>query len=469
MLISTGGCDSMIVLDLTITSVAVGDTIIVSTCNNYTAPWGTVYSQSGLYSDTLFFANACDSIISVNLTITGAIITPPITANACSSYTAPWGTVYTQSGTYSDTLTTAAGCDSIVSVNLNITGAIITPPLTANACSSYTAPWGTVYTQSGTYSDTLTTAAGCDSIVSVNLNITGAIITPPITANACSSYTAPWGTVYTQSGTYSDTLTTAAGCDSIVSVSLNITGLPALSATTTADSCAEGVGTAVVNVSGGTAPYTYVWSNGATGSQQANLNGGFYNVTVTDQKGCTSTALVSVPIVSPPVVNVNLSSVTLLEGDSVQLNASGALTYQWTPATGLSCSACPNPVASPLQTTAYTVIGIDANGCRAEETVSIIVDIRCNELFVPTIFSPNSSGPAANEQVCVFSNCIAEMDFAIYDRWGQLVFETKNPKECWDGTKDGKEVVSGVYAYRLFVKQLNGSSISKNGNITLVK
>jgi hypothetical protein len=49
------------------------------------------------------------------------------------------------------------------------------------------------------------------------------------------------------------------------------------------------------------------------------------------------------------------------------------------------------------------------------------------------------------------------------------VFETKNPKECWDGTKDGKEVVSGVYAYRLFVKQLNGSSISKNGNITLVK
>jgi gliding motility-associated-like protein len=354
-------------------------------------------------------------------------------------------------------------------VNLNITGAIITPPITANACSSYTAPWGTVYTQSGTYSDTLTTAAGCDSIVSVNLNITGAIITPPITANACSSYTAPWGTVYTQSGTYSDTLTTAAGCDSIVSVNLNITGLPALSATTTADSCAEGVGTAVVNVSGGTAPYTYVWSNGATGSQQANLNGGFYNVTVTDQKGCTSTALVSVPIVSPPVVNVNLSAISLFQGDSVQLIASGAVTYQWTPATGLSCSACPNPVASPLQNTVYTAIGIDANGCRAEETVSIIIDIRCNELFVPTIFSPNSSGPAANEQVCVFSNCIAEMDFAIYDRWGQLVFETKNPKECWDGTKDGKEVGTGAYTYRLLVKQVNGIEIKKSGSITLTR
>jgi gliding motility-associated-like protein len=275
--------------------------------------------------------------------------------------------------------------------------------------------------------------------------------------------------VYTQSGTYSDTLTTAAGCDSIVSVNLNIAGLPALTATTTADTCAQGVGTAVVNATGGTAPYTYVWSNGATGSQQANLNGGFYNVTVTDLRGCTSTTLISVQLISPPVVNVNLSSVTLFQGDSVQLIASGAVTYQWTPATGLSCSACPNPVASPLQNTVYTAIGIDANGCRAEETVSIIIDIRCNELFVPTIFSPNSSGPAANEQVCVFSNCIAEMDFAIYDRWGQLVFETKNPKECWDGTKDGKEVGTGAYTYRLLVKQVNGIEIKKSASITLTR
>jgi gliding motility-associated-like protein len=189
----------------------------------------------------------------------------------------------------------------------------------------------------------------------------------------------------------------------------------------------------------------------------------------TNHLRCTSTTQVTVTLISPPVVNVNLSSFSLLQGDSVQLNASGALTYQWTPSIGLSCSACPNPVATPLQTTVYTVTGTAANGCRAEATASIIVDIRCNELFVPTIFSPNSSGPAANEQLCVFSNCIAEMEFAIYDRWGQLVFETKNPKECWDGTKDGKEVGTGAYTYRLLVKQVNGIEIKKSGSITLTR
>jgi gliding motility-associated-like protein len=405
----------------------------------------------------------------VNLSITGTITTPPITASACSSYSAPWGTVYTQSGLYSDTLTTVNGCDSIVGVNLTITGAITTPTITASACSTYTAPWGTVYTQSGNYSDTLTTINGCDSIVSVNITITGAIIVPTITASACSTYTASWGTVYTQSGNYSDTLTTINGCDSIISVNLNITGLPTLNSIIIADSCAKGDGSATVSALAGSAPYTYAWSNGAVGSTQTNLNGGVYTVTVTDQNGCASVTQISIPLIAPPIINLNISAISLLEGDSIQLNASGALTYQWSPPAGLSCTNCPNPYASPLQSTTYTVNATALNGCKSNASINITIDIRCNELFVPSIFSPNNSGPAINEQLCVLSNCIAEMEFAIYNRWGQLVFKTNDPQQCWDGTKDGKEVVSGVYAYRLFVKQLNGSTISKSGNVTLTR
>jgi gliding motility-associated-like protein len=126
-------------------------------------------------------------------------------------------------------------------------------------------------------------------------------------------------------------------------------------------------------------------------------------------------------------------------------------------------------MATPLQTTTYTVSGTAQNGCKANATVTITIDIRCNELFVPTIFSPNNNGPALNEQLCIFSNCIAEMDFAIYNRWGQLIFQTNDPQKCWNGTHDGKDAVSSVYAYRLYVKQLNGIIINKSGNITLTR
>ncbi|MFM7053161.1 MAG: gliding motility-associated C-terminal domain-containing protein, partial [Bacteroidota bacterium] len=69
----------------------------------------------------------------------------------------------------------------------------------------------------------------------------------------------------------------------------------------------------------------------------------------------------------------------------------------------------------------------------------------------------------------VFSNCISLMDFAIYNKWGQLVFQTKDPGACWDGTFNGKDPEVGVYAYRLYVKQLDGLEIKKSGNITLTR
>jgi len=468
-LTNVSGCDSIISLNLTITGAIIAPTLTASACSSYTASWGTVYTQSGTYTDTLASVNGCDSIVSVNLTITGTVITPTINASACSTYTASWGTVYTQSGSYSDTLTSINGCDSIISVNLTITGTVITPTSNAITCSNYTAPWGTVYSQSGFYSDTLTSINGCDSIVSVNLTVLGNVIAPTLNASACSTYTAPWGTLYNQSGSYTDTLTSVNGCDSIVSVSLTVTGIPALNASTTADSCAKGTGTASLSASGGSAPYTYAWSDGAIGTLQTNLNAGVYPVTVTDQNGCISSSQLTIPLIAPPIIDLNISAISLLEGDSVRLSALGANSYQWSPATGLSCSNCPDPVATPAQSTTYTVTGTAINGCKANASITINIDIRCSELFVPSIFSPNNSGPAINEQICVLSNCIAEMELAIYNRWGQLVFQTSDPQKCWDGTRDGKEVVSGVYAYRLFVKQLNGSTISKNGNITLTR
>jgi len=445
-----------------------GSSLTVTACSSYTAPNGTVLTSSGLYSITIPNSIGCDSIISITLTITGAITNPPAQVSACSSYTAPWGTVYTQSGSYTDTLTTVNGCDSIITVNLNITGSVTSPPVNVNACDSYTAPWGTVYTQSGTYSDTLTTVNGCDSIVSINLSLSAAVLSSQ-TASACSSYVSPIGTVYTQSGIYSDTLSTAAGCDSIITTTLTITGVPTLSATASPDTCDQNTGTITATATGAGGTYVFLWSNGDSGNNINNLGNGLYTVTVTDQNGCSSSTQIAVASIPGPAVTASASSFIILEGDSVQLTGTGATNYQWSPPNGLSCTTCENPVASPAQTTTYTVTGTDNNGCTGTASVTLSVDIRCNELFLPDIFSPDGTGPQANEKVCAFGNCISEMLFAVYNRWGQRVFETNDPLSCWDGTFKGKECLPGVYAYRLTVTQLDGKTITRSGNITLVR
>lgn len=465
---SVNFCDSVKTLNLTISNT-VTPPIIATACSSYTAPWGAVYTQSGLYTDTLTTAIGCDSIVSVNLTISVTLTAPPITASACSTYTAPWGSVYTQSGIFSDTLTSTNGCDSIVTLNLTITGTIVTPPVSVNACNAYTAPWGTVYTQSGTYSDTLTSVNGCDSIVRINLNIFSNVIAPPVTASACDSYNAPWGTVYNQSGSYADTLVTVNGCDSILSLNLTINNSPTLTTLGKPDTCARATGSATAIASGGSGTYLYTWSEGTTGNSLSNVTAGNYTVTVTDQKGCTAVNQISIADIPPPVINVSASSLVVLEGDTVQLTATGALTYIWTPSTGLSCTACPSPLAAPPQTTTYQVTGTDDNGCAGSRSITIGVDIRCAELFVPSIFSPNGTGPARNEQICVLNDCITEMEFAVYSRWGALIFETNDPLQCWDGTKDGQAVPTGVYTYRLFAKLINGTTAKKTGEITLVR
>jgi gliding motility-associated-like protein len=61
------------------------------------------------------------------------------------------------------------------------------------------------------------------------------------------------------------------------------------------------------------------------------------------------------------------------------------------------------------------------------------------------------------------------MNLGIYNRWGELIFSTDNQKDCWDGTYMGVSVMTGVYAYRLFVEQLDGEKIEKTGTITLTK
>ncbi|MBK7271281.1 MAG: hypothetical protein IPI07_17760 [Flavobacteriales bacterium] len=198
---------------------------------SYTLPGGGVVSLDGIYSDTLTSINGCDSVITTTLTVNAAIDTL-VVVQICTgaSYFLPDGSPAPGPGIYTDTLTTAAGCDSIITIDLSVV-AVINASVNTSICSgqSYTLPGGGVVTLDGIYADTLTSINGCDSVITTTLTVNAAIDTL-VLAQICTgaTYFLPDGSPAPGPGIYTDTLTTAAGCDSIITIDLRLNASGAL-------------------------------------------------------------------------------------------------------------------------------------------------------------------------------------------------------------------------------------------------
>lgn len=165
-----------------------------------------------------------------------------------------------------------------------------------------------------------------------------------------------------------------------------------------------------------------------------------------------------------PSVNAG-SDQSMIQGSSVQLvSTEQGNSYSWKPSAGLSCTACKEPLASPLQTTIYYLTITNWKGCSATDSVTVFVDIP--ELFVPNIFSPNSDG--VNDKLFVHGR-FKSVELAVFNRWGQKVFESSDQNIGWDGTFKGQALDPGVFAYVVKVIYLDGRKETKQGNVTLIR
>ena len=186
-------------------------------CAGETYTWnGKIYTKPGTYTDTLQNIYGCDSVVTLHLEINQTQYAEE-TITTCDNYT--WnGQTYTESGNYTYTTTAANGCDSITTLHLTINKTVYAEE-TVTACDSYT--WnGQTYTESGNYTYTTTAANGCDSITTLHLTINKTVYAEE-TVTACDSYT--WnGQTYTTSGDYTYTTTAANGCDSITTLHLTM-------------------------------------------------------------------------------------------------------------------------------------------------------------------------------------------------------------------------------------------------------
>jgi gliding motility-associated-like protein len=98
----------------------------------------------------------------------------------------------------------------------------------------------------------------------------------------------------------------------------------------------------------------------------------------------------------------------------------------------------------------------------------VYVDKPCTgEIFVPNAFSPNGDGQ--NDKFRVHGNCFREFLLRIYDRWGEKVFESNSPGFAWDGTFRGQEMDPAVFVWYLEATFVDGTSVNKKGNVSLVR
>lgn len=173
---------------------------------------------------------------------------------------------------------------------------------------------------------------------------------------------------------YSVTVTSPNGCSLQDELSVVVNQLPQIQTQTRVELC-PGESTQL-SASGGVA---YEWSPATDLDDPASATPTVtptqsreYTLTVTGENGCENSVQVAVVVFEKPDVNAGQDAI-VCAGRSTQLQASGASSYVWSPAEGLSCVDCANPLASPDVTTVYTVVGTDANGCSAEDQIQVEV------------------------------------------------------------------------------------------------
>lgn len=190
-----------------------------------------------------------------------------------------------------------------------------------------------------------------------------------------------------------------------------------------------------------------------------------YIVSVTDVNGCEGRDSVTVRVWPLPVA-VAAPDTTIVKGATVQLHASGGVVYQWLPATGLSCSACPDPIASPEQDRIYCVQVTDQHQCKDTACITIRLEQeKCGVVFMANAFSPNGDGD--NDAIFPQGKCIKNVWFSVYDRWGELLY--RHNTRGWDGTFKGEPMPIGTYMYYATYVNDSGEAKDMKGDFTLLR
>lgn len=198
-----------------------------------------------------------------------------------------------------------------------------------------------------------------------------------------------------------------------------------------------------------------------------------YTVVVYDTSGCKNSDTVSVQVNVAPTVFAGPDTL-ICDGESYLMQATSTVeNVVWTPSVGLSSSAIVNPTFNNNQAVEYVILATDNNGCISSDTVFIDVKNCLAYIQVPQAFTPNNDG--VNDYFTLFGNNIERYEIQIFNRWGEMVYASRDLGELndmskgWDGTYKGKEQNMGTFVYYLTATDVYGKKHEKKGNLTLIR
>jgi gliding motility-associated-like protein len=505
-LTSSAGCDSIATLNLTVNS-SVTSTTNVSICTSQLPySWNNnSYTTAGTYNVTLTSSAGCDSIATLNLTV-NSTVTSTTNVSICSNQL-PYlwnNNSYTSSGNYAVTLTGSNSCDSVATLVLTV------KPTATSSTNAYVCinqlpyVWNSnSYSSAGIYNVTLTASNGCDSVATLVLTVnplpSGTI--SPATATICpgstqiltatggssyqwmlngnpvngattATYTASVAGSYSVMINNSTCVTQASNSSSIIIVQKPLADFSFSS------SCQnEAVSFTNTSQIANSGPVNWNWNFGDNPAstlfspQHTYTQAGIYTVTlIASSATCPQLAdtIKKSLTIETVALGTRYPNVRVIKNNPTQLSARNiGQQYQWQPALELDNPFVRTPTITTSTERLYTIRITSAGGCLTVDTV-LVQAFDKTSVYVPTAFTPNSNN--ANDRLRpLLVNIVSIEYFRVYNRWGQMVYETKTPGEGWDGKLKDIPQPMEAYTWIFAGKDPDGNIIKANGKTILVR
>jgi|GEM_PF-725835 len=512
--LSVHGCDSVVTLNLNINPAFTGtESATICDGESYTID-GQSFTTAGNFPIVFQSISGCDSIVTLLLSINPTYTrTENITICDGESYTVG-GQQFTTTGHFQIAFQSINGCDSVLTLHLTVNPSYAST-LQQTICEGTSVLFnGISYNTTGSYSETFQTVNNCDSTVTLELTVTpvsvaniqpqadqclegnsfdfslsenygpSAIFSWTFTGanTTISNLQTPTNINYPNPGPYTVGVNiTENGCQSQGILQVNVLAQPDAQFNALPPAGCSPLIVEFTNITSGGGNITWAFSGGNPSTSNASPVTVLYNapgqytvaLTVTSANGCTDTETVQdlIHVQNPPSagftiqpveINITNPTATFIDGST---GSSNIFYY-----VGDDGSITPGPDASYLfsQEGDYKVMQVvtSSAGC-ADTAYGNLTVVGNTEVFIPSAFTPNLD--PINPGFRILGTGFSDFRMTIFDRWGEILFVSIDENHTWDGTYQGKLMPSGVYVYKIEVRDSKKSQRIYTGHLNLIR